>query len=73
MICAGLLKGGKDACGGDSGGPMACQQHGRYYLGGIISWGDGCAQENRPGVYTRIDHFTPWIQQTIQKLDKNCK
>ncbi|CAD5219304.1 unnamed protein product [Bursaphelenchus okinawaensis] len=61
-FCAGYLSGGIDSCQGDSGGPFACQYDGVFYLGGIISWGEGCAQQKHPGIYTMITPYLSWIE-----------
>ncbi|XP_076227652.1 trypsin-1 [Nomia melanderi] len=60
-ICAGVEEGGKDSCQGDSGGPLLC--NGTQV--GIVSWGFGCARPGLPGVYTRLDVYLDWINQSL--------
>ncbi|XDV12787.1 hypothetical protein PO909_001367, partial [Leuciscus waleckii] len=65
MICAGLLEGGKDSCQGDSGGPMVSKQGSVWIQSGIVSFGEGCALPNSPGVYARVSEYQNWINEQI--------
>lgn len=53
MVAAG--KEGKDACLGDSGGPLFATQDGERHQIGITSFGYGCATMKYPGVYTEVN------------------
>lgn len=61
---------GKDSCNGDSGQPLlyvnSNSKPARWELGGIVSFGPSpCGQENKPGVYTRVSQYLPWIRKNM--------
>jgi len=65
-LCAGYVEGGKDTCQGDSGGPLSCfMEAGRWFQGGVTSMGPGCAEPNKPGIYTNVAFYYQFINTII--------
>lgn len=67
MLCAGTLASGlleddgRDACEGDSGGPLISYIDGQPRIVGVVSWGFACGSSKVWGVYTRVATFGDWI------------
>uniref|UniRef100_A0A182LYU1 trypsin n=1 Tax=Anopheles culicifacies TaxID=139723 RepID=A0A182LYU1_9DIPT len=62
MVCAGYhTAGGRDACQGDTGGPLVYENT----LIGIVSWRNkSCnAAEHLPGIYGRVTSVRAWIEE----------
>ena len=71
-FCAGDGgRGVRDSCKGDSGGAFVRKVRRRPNLHwvavGIVSWGEGCAQKDKYGYYTRLYPFIDWIKKTMDK------
>lgn len=67
-ICAG--EPGKDACLGDSGGPLMCQRCDscNWYVAGIVSFGKDCGVY--PGIYTNVATYETWIRQQSKSFNR---
>lgn len=66
QFCAGSYNDSKDACAGDSGGPLQIYNAtgGLYCVIGVTSFGKTCGQAGVPGVYTKVSFYVPWIVET---------
>lgn len=65
MLCAGSKD--KDSCQGDSGGPILQAVGSGYSQVGIVSFGDGCGRDKKPGVYTRVSTHESWIKACMER------
>ena len=71
QLCAGFADGGKDACQGDSGGPLVAKSAAtgnKLVQVGVTSFGNGCAQPDAYGVYTRVSSYSQWITENTCAL-----
>ena len=62
MICTNTP--GEGQCGGDSGGPIVCDEGGKATLVGLVSFGDAC-----PNIHTeinaRVTKVLSWIKSNM--------
>jgi secreted trypsin-like serine protease len=72
MLCAGSTDGVRDACNGDSGGPLFVAGKDGPEQVGVVSWGEGpfdanaaCGHANAFGVYTRLGNYRDWIAEKM--------
>lgn len=42
---------------------------GVWYQAGIVSWGESCALQYRPGVYSLVTAYQSWIQEYAPELE----
>jgi len=73
MICAGTTSGQRDACNGDSGGPLFMAGKDGPEQIGIVSWGEGpsdgtaaCGHKDAYGIYTRLGNYAQWIEAKMK-------
>ncbi|XP_062844178.1 vitamin K-dependent protein C isoform X1 [Trichomycterus rosablanca] len=62
VLCAGSIGSVKDACKGDSGGPMMTLYRNTWFLVGLVSWGEGCGHLDKLGIYTKVANYVEWIE-----------
>ncbi|XP_063800559.1 ovochymase-2-like isoform X2 [Pseudophryne corroboree] len=68
MFCAGTATSKSSVtCPGQPGAPLVClsDDPGIYFIFGIVSWGVGCKENPKPGVYTNVSVFVEWIDEIV--------
>ena len=57
------------ACNGDSGGPLHCYIHDKWYWSGIVSFGASGCDTNIASIYGKVYHaeIQDYIEQIIEQ------
>lgn len=66
MLCLGYIERVLDICKGDSGGFFVCYNKGKFYLGGIVSYGKRCFRVCLLNIYMNVKYFKFWIIYIIK-------
>ena len=56
---------GANVCFGSSAAPLICVADNKPVLTGLVSWGQGCDESNRPTVYAEISQFIDWMTEVV--------
>jgi hypothetical protein len=68
IFCASSRSLYEGPCHGDSGGPVTMIDNDRYYVVGVVSFGERCGRSYyHPGFFTRVSHYLPWIRRVIEQ------
>ena len=52
-------------CHGDSGGPLVCKEVGKWFLRGVVSWGDERCRVGFYSVFARVSNYLDWINSKL--------
>ena len=65
-LCAGEGRASASGgCNGDSGGPLACEMGGKWFLHGAVSFGMRNCPTTHYTVFTRVASYNSWILEKI--------
>ncbi|UJR20471.1 hypothetical protein I4U23_023600 [Adineta vaga] len=70
QFCAGLYNDEKDACLGDSGGPILYWTGQYWEQVGIIGHNFQCGRPGHPGVYTRLAKYWEWMENILNNTNE---
>lgn len=69
LVCAGG-NGNEKACfvAMDGGSPLACESNGHYYLGGMVTFGTACGEDEVPSMFVRVSEYVEWILASYEAV-----
>ncbi|XP_041819476.1 ovochymase-1 isoform X2 [Chelmon rostratus] len=59
---------GSPSCMGDSGAPLLCRKRGAYFLFGVVTWGSGRCDGDKPAIFSRISDYESWITEVTEDV-----